>query len=373
VSSKTFSFLVILGAAAVMFVVPDVFRLAVAGWSKATGASEEVKIVHRQVPRVEIMKRFLGAIVPENDEKTWYFRLMDSELKVDPIIDDFNSFIRSTRFPADEKELITWTLPPGWKVERNPDWKWGEEGKIPPRYATVKLPDDEEIWVTPLPGKSGSVSMNINRWRGQLGLYSLGEAELEEFCRVEKVGDLQIRFVDMVGPGVSKTGGNNAMPFNPPQVAQTREKEKTETKNPPLTFTLPAGWKEVPPSEPKIITKAFEVVEGKEKASVTVSQLAGEGGGTLGNINRWRKPLMLPEVTEDELRKMTKAIDIGKDKGVFVDLAGAKTAPPERDRILGAIIYKPDSAWFFKMIGPTAFVGRQQANFEAFLKSVEFK
>ncbi len=44
----------------------------------------------------------------------------------------------------------------------------------------------------------------------------------------------------------------------------------------------------------------------------------------------------------------------------------------DAERILGVILHRDDTAWFFKMTGDADLVEKQKPAFIAFLKSVEF-
>ena len=62
-------------------------------------------------------------------------------------------------------------------------------------------------------------------------------------------------------------------------------------------------------------------------------------------------------------------VSIGDAKGSLVDVTGTD-APPQRNRIVGAILIRPETSLFFKMMGPKDLVGRQKPAFESFLKSL---
>ena len=72
--------------------------------------------------------------------------------------------------PAPDRGL-RWTLPKGWTEER------GSGGM---RYASLKAPVQGRAdgSVVVLPGPAGGELMNVNRWRGQIGLGPLDEAGL---------------------------------------------------------------------------------------------------------------------------------------------------------------------------------------------------
>ena len=72
--------------------------------------------------------------------------------------------------PAPDRGL-RWTLPKGWTEERS-------GGGM--RYATLKAPVAGKLdaSVVVLPGPAGGELMNVNRWRGQIGLPPIDEGAL---------------------------------------------------------------------------------------------------------------------------------------------------------------------------------------------------
>jgi hypothetical protein len=57
-----------------------------------------------------------------------------------------------------------------------------------------------QITVTPLSAQSGSLLANVNRWRGQIGLPEIGEAELQRDLQETEVADKRCPYVDLIGP-----------------------------------------------------------------------------------------------------------------------------------------------------------------------------
>lgn len=82
---------------------------------------------------------------------------------------------------------LRWTLPAGWKEA---------PGGGPMRYATITAPVSGKLEVTVirLPGPAGGELPNVNRWRNQLGLPPIGEAELPAARKVlgTKAGELNV-------------------------------------------------------------------------------------------------------------------------------------------------------------------------------------
>lgn len=91
---------------------------------------------------------------------------------------------------------LTWDLPSGWTP--------GPEK--PMRKATLLVPASgggagAELAVTAFPGDVGGTLANVNRWRGQLTLPPIGEAELGGALQHLDVGQLHVDVIEIIGPG----------------------------------------------------------------------------------------------------------------------------------------------------------------------------
>ncbi len=95
---------------------------------------------------------------------------------------------------------LRWTLPPGWKET---------PGGGPMRYATLTAPVSGrlEVTVIRLPGPAGGELANVNRWRNQLGLAPIVEADLPSARKVlaTKAGDLNLYDFTSGGEKKSRT------------------------------------------------------------------------------------------------------------------------------------------------------------------------
>lgn len=88
--------------------------------------------------------------------------------------------------------------------------------------------------------------------------------------------------------------------------------------DPPLKWTLPAGWKEGPPSNVR-----FATIETTQKdVDVSVFELGKEGTAPLPNVNRWRGQLGLDPIGPEELDATTKKLVIDKQPATLVDVVG---------------------------------------------------
>jgi hypothetical protein len=329
------------------------------------GCQEEGIETHR-VPRVdapEAKVRLLGAIIPhEND--TWFVKLVGPLEIIGAEKEAFDTFIDSFHFKDDAKEPLTWTLPAGWKTA---EAKTG-------RYATLHVgkgagdkPLELTIFKFGKEAEARSVTANVNRWRkNDLGLRAVGAAELPDLVTEKAIGTdkdgkaVPATLVDMAGPG--GTGGMRPpADVDPPRIPGEKPK---------LKYDKPPGWEAAPTEGRPIPTEAaFTIRDGERSAEVTITIAFGD---LRSNVNRWRKQVGLPDQTEDELKKELKTLTVAGDSAVYADLI-APGDDAARKRILGVILNRNRSSWFFKMTGPADIVGKNKDAFEKFVGSVKFE
>ena len=90
----------------------------------------------------------------------------------------------------------------GWKIPKG----WTGEGAAGMRLATFRYAGTETT-VIALSGTAGGDLANANRWRGQIGLPPLGEAEFEKTSEFVQSGVGRVRVLDYKGAGKSLLGG----------------------------------------------------------------------------------------------------------------------------------------------------------------------
>jgi len=136
----------------------------------------------------------------------------------------------------------------------------------------------------------------------------------------------------------------------------------------PFKYKLPKGWVKKPPRQ--IAVEVLEATDGKQSAEVTFVALPGDGGGIAGNINRWRKEVQLPGLSEADAIKSAVAMKVAGVASHYVDIANP-AGPALKNRTLGVIIPLGERTWFVKMSGPREWVGENKDAFETFVKSLE--
>ena len=291
---------------------------------------------------------------------------------------------------------VTWTVPEGWKQVPSDQAM---------RVATFRAGGDPgvEVSVTAFPGDVGGTLANVNRWRGQVGLAPATEQDLPSMLETVRVEGVEVSTLalsgskgqDMLGamikPGDSKTWfvkasaePKAAEALKPAFVAFARSfkmsKGAAPAAHPPIrdaaptpaqsagdvdarlaAFTPPSHWKKEPDSS-GILAAAYGATNADGGARATATTLAGDGGGMLANINRWRDQLGLTPVAAMTAQPTT---DLGKG-AVEVDLADASGIK----RMIAAIVPSGGQTWFFKLTGTPKGVEAEKVDFDRFVRSV---
>jgi len=138
--------------------------------------------------------------------------------------------------------------------------------------------------------------------------------------------------------------------------------ESPADSTPKPNWTVPGQWKELPAGQMQFAKFAVPQ-RGSAKAEVSVSIFPNDTGGTLANVNRWRNQIGLPEVQAGELTPMVSPLDPSQPGTILVDMTN------NNKRMLGAIVPRAGSYWFYKLMGDTEAVAPEKEAFVAFAKS----
>jgi hypothetical protein len=137
-----------------------------------------------------------------------------------------------------------------------------------------------------------------------------------------------------------------------------------EAVNPPAQFkwSVPEGWRPLLPGEMQIAKFAVPERSGA-RAEVTVSTFPSDTGGTLANVNRWRKQIGLGEIGEAELPALIQPLDPAQNGAILIDLANASR------RLVGAIVPRGRQWYFYKLLGDAEVVAAERDGFVRFASS----
>ena len=159
-------------------------------------------------------------------------------------------------------------------------------------------------------------------------------------------------------PGVGAGAGADAM---------TNTSVPTGGNN--LTWTSPAHWT-AKPVDP-VRRGSFAIKDGGAEADLSITAFAGDTGGLLANLNRWRGQIFLPPLADGQLDANCEHLDIGLLHVDVVDFTGTANDAPTR--IIGAVVPLGNETWFFKLMGPDALVAREKSAFLEFLRTVRLR
>ena len=288
--------------------------------------------------------RILAAILPQG-ETMWFVKVQGPVDTTRQAVESFLKFVRSIDF-AEGKP--SWTLPDTWKEAPNPEGKG--------RFATLAVPvenENLELTVTELksPGNDipGYLLANINRWRGQL---QQPPYELDQLERATI-------------PVKTETGHTAWLVNIEGWLPGSKPKAPSAPKL-PFAYKVPDHWQVGALRTFQLA--AWNVTGEDRKATVTISTA---GGDLVGNIQRWRDQVGLPRVEGAEVQKSIQEVKMGQATGKYVVLHGP-AGKEQPQAILGVIVSALGEQWFFKMQGDAPLVQAEQANFEAFVQSVQF-
>lgn len=162
--------------------------------------SDPHPFMSRQAKDDGVQKRMLAAIFLR-EERVWFFKVSGPTKDVTPEKDRFAEFIKSVRFgaeSADGRPSLKWTVPETWKHVPGSGM----------RHATFLIGDEKDglqLTVIPLGGSGArSVLQNVNRWRGQVGLKRIADAELGTCTEKIQVDGQEAVLVDLEGPPPKK-------------------------------------------------------------------------------------------------------------------------------------------------------------------------
>ncbi len=305
---------------------------------------------------------------------------------------------------------IHWDVPAGWQEKNASGMRAGSFS------ASGANGEEADISVIPLTGTAGGELSNVNRWRNQVNLPPITEAELAAHSTPVQIAGETCRIYDMVGTGgggqagaseitaamVDKDGVTWFFKMTGPQAVVSAQKDAFKkllesvsfgggaAAHPPMAampapgmpsggglppaevkgWQAPSEWQ--PQSRSDMRVASYVVRKDGDAADVSVVALAGEGGGVLGNVNRWRGQVSLAPVSEAELPAQSTPLDLSGTHAMLFDMTGTDKGTGEPVRMLAVIVPRDGRTWFYKMMGPAKLVGAEKENFEQFVKQAQF-
>ena len=267
-----------------------------------------------------------------------------------------------------------------------------------------------DLAITAFPGDVGGDLANVNRWRGQLSLPQITEAELPAALTSISANGLAMKVADLTGGGqrmlgviVPHAGATWFFKLTGPEAVVAKAKAAylefiqtvkagappapgaspalaaaatpgadmaatpvTKAEGPGLKWTAPPHWQDKPATQ---MRKATWIIPGPDgtTAELAVTAFPGAVGGELANLNRWRAQLALPPVSEADLAREVTRLTVN---GLTMTIADLTSNGANPTRLLGAMVPHAGATWFFKLTGPAALVATEKPAFLAFLQTL---
>lgn len=301
------------------------------------------------------------------------------------------------------------SLAPGAQTAVTTPANWEAQPLSQMRQASYLVKGDNgavaDVSFVSLGSAAGNVLENVNRWLGQLNQPPITEEKLREMAQRlhTSLGDVTV--VDLVGlpdnadpardgriVAAMITTSDATLFFKMRGNADLTESQKgdflkwvaavcdaqigssqmaaapppaTTRDVPPIKWTTPEGWTEVPPSSMRYASFSVPAEDGG-KIDVSIVTFPGDGGSDADNINRWRGQMGLVPVDADAVTAQVVPLKTGETMFSTTDIAGDKT------RTIAAWARRNGRVWFFKATGPAAAVEKEKPKFVKFIESVRF-
>jgi hypothetical protein len=289
---------------------------------------------------------------------------------------------------------LDYQLPAGWK-------DMGPSQFSLVNFSIPTANGDAMVNITPLAGMSGKDTVIVNMWRQQLEQPPLDEAAAAASLTPVDIGGEPGKLFEVSGKRdgqdlsiitafVHRPDGSWFYKLQGAEAAVTAQKTAfldflktvkvkagsatttaestpppTEEPAPAVHMVAPEGWQAQTPGQMQ--TAKFTVAKDSGKADISVSVFSSDTGGTLANVNRWRRQIGLADVDEAGLQECVTNLG-----GAAIDGApGAILADLSKDnrRLLGAIVPREGRWWFYKMVGDAPVVNAERETFVQFVKS----
>jgi hypothetical protein len=304
---------------------------------------------------------------------------------------------------------LKWDAPSGWQAQ--------PAGGM--RLANYLVPAGNQtgqVSVVVLPQAVGRDVEVLNIFRERLQVPPLETEELAELGKDIPIGPESGRLYDMLGEPGEESGGQNRLLvavlqddqasfyfnfFGPSALVETEKPQflallksvaresdtgpATATISPPAApaapsptvasaaptsdrpnWEVPEGWQETPPTQ--MLLARFEVDGADGKAEITVSMFPGDVGGTVANVNRWRRQIGLEPWGESEVNQAMTALEVEGGSAMVVEMLNDQEGSGKR--LVGVIWPRGTHTWFYKLMGDDVAVAREKAALIRFVQSV---
>lgn len=295
--------------------------------------------------------RMLVAAYPL-DSAMWFFKLNGTIEQIQSVEPEVIKFFESIEFADGSPK---WELPP----------KWIKGQARPMRFATLRIGESKpplEMAISDLPAPQ-DLLFNINRWRGQMSLPPIKQEELDSSKKPLKSKIDKSWLFDVNGRYQGSMMGQG---MRPPMQGNFDQPAAISEPAPPQA-KMPEGWEPGPTSA--IVPLRFQKQIGSGTAQISVSRLPAAVNEWDPNVALWAEQVELQELTADQLKERTRAVEIDGVSGSLIRLI-----PDDESKAkgtIGVMVKHNEWAWFIKLTGDRKIVAENEETFIEFLKTIK--
>ncbi len=296
----------------------------------------------------------------QNPDDTWFFKISGAPEQVAKTEDQWRAFFQSVKF---EDGKPTWNMPDDWT----------NAGPKPMRFATLIIDSSEpplELAISKL-GPDQDLLLNVNRWRGQIGLNPSTIAELEgQIKNLEsEAGKYLVFDAEGTGSGEMKppfAGGGAPFATREPLAPFAGTEPGAQSKK--LAYEVPEGWSEGSTSS-IVHVRLVKKIESAE-VQITIIEMPADANEWEPNVARWANQVGMENLSAEQLADRVSEITIDGIKGKSVDLVSLESDSPTGT--IAGMVKRDGSAWFLKLSGEKRQVEANRETYQKFLDSLRF-
>ena len=320
---------------------------------------------------------------------------------------------------------LTWTLPAGWQEVKPGPMRLAQFAVAGPGGKKA------EVSIVMMGGTAGGELGNVNRWRGQVSLSPVTEAEVSKLGEKTEAAGSETKLYDMTGmvasgdkarilvtslqrgdeawffkmtgddelvaaqkpaflaflkslkfsqtsPAPEATaalppdhpsisGGNAALPADHPPIGGALPPAQSQSADPTKPSWTIPSGWTEVPATAMLLAK-FSIGQDAARADITVSSFDGDVGGLTANVNRWRGQISLAPIDDAAASQAVTPVEVSGEKGSLVDMNGTDAKNDQPARLIGVAVPHGGRTWFFKILGDGKVVASER---DAFLKFVQ--
>ena len=303
-------------------------------------------------------KTRMAVAIFDNPDATWFFKVSGPAEQVAETESQWMSFFRSVKFEQDEP---TWDMP----------GTWTKSGPKPMRHATLIIGDLQpplEMAISSL-GPDQDLLLNVNRWRGQIGLGPSSQAELDGQIQEHQTDTGKFIVFNAVGTGT----GSMRPPFASGGAPLAENQAPTagvgsESGSSKLKYETPTGW--ITGRTSSIVhARLTKKVESAE-VQITVVEMPADANEWEPNVRRWANQVGLGQLSDKEFAKRTTELTVDGIAGKSIDLIDPESDLP--NATVAGMVKREGSAWFLKLSGDKKLVEENLPTFRSFLETLRF-